>query len=71
MMKDQSIRKLTNGDCRYLAVVMGFTDHALDDYTDRFVKIKITSPKRISTMGGRQIYSNENKGKRKARIWAE
>ena len=66
-MKDQSIRKLTIGDCRLLAGVMGFTDAALDDYEGRYVKIRLNSPKRIDSWDGVTVHMNENKGKRRRR----
>jgi hypothetical protein len=62
-MKDQSIRKLTLEECRKLAIVMGFCRHSLDDYSGRYVKIKLISPKRISGLLGCTIYENKNGGK--------
>lgn len=63
-MKDQSIRKLTLGECRLLAEVMGFSEDALDDYEGRYTKIRLNSPKRIDSWDGVSIHMNENKGKR-------
>ncbi len=63
-MKDQSIRKLTLKECRLLSEVMGFCRNSLDDYSGRYVKIKLISPKRITGLLGCTVYENENKGKR-------
>jgi len=57
-MKDKSIRKLTISDARSLSLIMGFDILALDDYIDRWVEIKIQSPKKIKSCGG-QCYKNK------------
>ena len=57
-MKDKSIRKLTITEARTISLIMGFDILALDDYIDRWVEIKIQSPKKIKSCGG-QCYKNK------------
>jgi hypothetical protein len=60
-MKDKSIRKLEEFEARQLSRIMGFDTHALDSYIDRWVEIKILSPKKIKSCGGQYLKNTEMK----------
>ena len=45
MTHDTSIRGMTIEECRMLAKVMGYTEHALDHYCGRYTKIRIRTIK--------------------------
>jgi hypothetical protein len=60
-MFDKSIRKLDKCEARALARIMGFDQFALDDYIDRWVVIKIDSPKKIKSSSGKYLKNKEKK----------
>jgi len=56
-MKDKSIRKLYLQDTRLLEDLMGFAKDTLKEYSGRYVKIIIKSPRKIKGCG-RTVYHN-------------
>lgn len=63
-MQDQSIRKVGKCELRLLALVMGFEKCSLEEYSDRWVRIQITSGKTVKGVSGKRYKNTKTKGEK-------